>query len=253
MTGFANEYHERKTMKELDNTRHNRSAMGVGSLFRMAPTREPSIILWMADQALPTGSRAQVGDPFSVLIDRPQSASPPFFLLANLLWGAYLGGRDLSPIFQPETAKSVLGVLAVAAVMIAPTGFLISTLSIALLRLLAVVFRTPTYEAHLSGPALDRIWGRIKSSQAKDKKLTLYAAATFDHELLAGGIHTWLLRRWNSFNVATHPIVALALAHAAARIFALPQTGWWWLSTILLWVLLFCTALKCVARDDVND
>ncbi len=85
--------------------------------------------------------------------------------------------------------------LAAAAVAIIPTGFLIGTLSVMLLRLLALIARTPTYEAVLKDSTLERIWGELNSAQAKDKKLTLYAAATFDHELLAAGIHTWLLRR----------------------------------------------------------
>jgi len=171
-------------------------------------------------------------------------AIPPFFLFASLLWGAHVGGRDLSPIFKPETAKEVLGLLAAAAVAIIPMGFLISTLSVTLLRGLVVIARSPTYEAVLSDSTLDRIWGQLQSTQAKDKKLTLYAATTFDHELLAPGIHTWLLRRWNSFNVATHSIVALVLAHAVAPIFSIPQVCAWWVSTLALVGLLLVTALN---------
>src|SRR5712692_1050520 len=133
-------------------------------------------------------------------------AIPPFFLFASLLWGAYLGHRDLSPIFKPETAKEVLGLLAAAAVAMVPIGFLISTLSVALLKGLAMLARSPTYEAVLSDSTLERIWDQLQTTQRKDKKLTLYAATSFDHELLATGIHTWLMRRWNSFNVATHSL-----------------------------------------------
>jgi hypothetical protein len=103
-----------------------------------------------------------------------------------------------------------------------------------LLRLLALIARIPTYEAVLMDSTFEHIWSQLKSTQAKDKKLTLYAAATFDHELLAAGIHTWLLRRWNSFNVATHSIVALLLAHVLAPIFSIPQVWTWWASTAAL-------------------
>jgi hypothetical protein len=178
-------------------------------------------------------------------------AIPPFFLFASLLWGAYLAHRDLSPIFKPEAAKEVLGVLAAAAVAIIPVGFLISTLSVMLLRLLALVARTPTYEAVLEDSALEHIWSQLKSTQAKDKKLTLYAAATFDHELLQAGIRTWLLRRWNSFNVATHSIVALLLAHVLAPIFAIPQVCTWWVSTVALVAVLFVNAL-CAWRETMR-
>jgi hypothetical protein len=171
-------------------------------------------------------------------------AIPPFFLFASLLWGGYLGGRDLSPLFKPQTGKEVLGLLAAAAVVVVPMGFLISTLSVALLRLLVAITRNPTYEAILGDSTLERIWSQLQSTQARDKKLTLYAAATFDHELLAPGIHTWLLRRWNLFNVASHSVVALVLAHAVAPIFSIPQVCAWWISTLVLLGLLVVTALN---------
>lgn len=163
--------------------------------------------------------------------------------MASLLWGAYLGGRDLSPIFDPGTAKEVLGLLAAAAVAIVPLGFLISTLSVMILRTLAKLFGKPTYEAVLDGPTLDRIWPQLQSTADKKEELTLYVTATFDHELLAQGIHTWLLRRWNSFNVAAHSIVALVLALALAPIFSIPWACAWLLSTITLVGLLFLAAL----------
>jgi len=160
------------------------------------------------------------------------------------LWGAYLGHRDLSPIFKPETAKEVFGLLAATAVVMVPIGFLISTLSVALLKGLAMIATSPTYEAVLSDSTLERIWGQLQTTQRKDKKLTLYAATSFDHELLATGIHTWLMRRWNSFNVATHSLVALLLAHAVAPVFSIPQVCAWWTSTLVLAGLLFLTALN---------
>jgi hypothetical protein len=167
---------------------------------------------------------------------------PPFFFLASLLWGTHLGHRDLSAILPPEMARNVLGLFAAAAVVIVPMGFLISTLSVLLLRLLAVIFRQPTYEAVLSDSTLGRIWDQLQSTRQRDKQLALYAAATFDHELLAAGIHTWLLRRWNSFNLATHSIVALFLAHGVALIFSIPQVCWWWVSTLAVFVPLLITA-----------
>ena len=178
-------------------------------------------------------------------------AIPPFFLFASLLWGAYLAHRDLSPIFKPETAKEVLGVLAATAVAIIPVGLLLSTLSVLLLRLLAMIARTPTYEAVLEDSTLERIWSQLNSTQTKDKKLTLYAAATFDHELLTSGIHTWLLRRWNSFNVVTHSIVALLVAHVLAPIFSIPQVCAWWVSTTALVAVLFVNAL-CAWRETMR-
>jgi len=81
-----------------------------------------------------------------------------------------VGSRDLSQIFKPETAKEMLGLLAATAVVIVPVGFLISTLSVMLLRALALIARTQSYEAVLSDSTLERIWGQLQSTQAKDKK-----------------------------------------------------------------------------------
>jgi hypothetical protein len=97
-----------------------------------------------------------------------------------------------------------------------------------------MIFRKPTYEAVVNAATLDRIWGQLQSTLRKDAKLTLYATATFDHELLASGIHTWLLRRWNSFNVAFHSVVALGLAHLVALIVSIPQGRAWLASTLVL-------------------
>jgi hypothetical protein len=170
-------------------------------------------------------------------------AIPPFFLLASLLWGAYLGRFDLPPILKPGTAKEALGLLAAAAVAILPAGYLISTISVMLLRGLFAMCGKPTYETVLDDATLDRIWSKLRSGQPKDAKLILYAAATFNHELLAPGIHTWILRRWNSFNVAAHSIVALALAHALAPFISIPQGCWWWATTGVLIALLGWTAV----------
>lgn len=181
-------------------------------------------------------------------------AIPPFFLFASLLWGAHLGGCDLSAwllstgnvtIEKLDIAKELLGLLAATAVAIVPVGFLISSLSVFLLRFIALIARKPTYEAVLDNHTLQRIWNQLYTHpQAVNRSQTLYGVATFDHELLKAGIHTWLLRRWNSFNVAAHSIVALVLAHVVAPIFSIPQTFKWGLSTVVLVLILFINALQ---------
>jgi len=169
---------------------------------------------------------------------------PPFLLFASLLWGAHLGGCDIKSFFKPETATAVLGLLAATAVAIVPIGFVISTLSVALLKAVAAIDGRETYEAVLSDSTFDHIWGQLKCTQKKDKKLTLYVAATFDHELLENGIHKWLMRRWNSFNLAAHSIVALLLAHVFALVFPFRQVCGWWLTTVFAVLVLFFTAIN---------
>lgn len=172
-------------------------------------------------------------------------AIPPFFLFASLLWGAHLGGYDLSPLFKAGGSREMLGVLAAGIVLVLPIGYLIGTVSVALLRTVALIFKVPTYETVLCDASLDRVWGQLRSQLPKDRKKMLYAAVTFDHELLAPGTHQWIMRRWNSFNVAVHSIVALLLAHLIAAIFSIHQVFSWWLSTLFLIALLGWAA--CVA------
>lgn len=169
---------------------------------------------------------------------------PPFFLFASLLWGRYLAHGDLPPIFRPETAKEVLGLLAATAVIVIPVGYLISTISVNLLRGIALIARTPTYEAVFDEETLGRIWVQLGAKQAQNKAATLYAATTFDHELLSEGVHMWLLRRWNSFNVAASSIVALSLALLFAPVFSIGRGCGWWLSTFIVAGILLVTAYK---------
>lgn len=171
-------------------------------------------------------------------------AIPPFLLFASLLLGAHLGGRDLSPLLKPDTVKDLFGVLAAAAVSIVPVGFLIGAISVIVLRGVALIVRTPTYEAHLKAIALQRIWEHIRPVGKQDPKATLYVVATFDHELLAPGIHAWIVRRWNAFYVSANSCVALLLAHALAAPFCIAQTWRWGLSTAVIVAVLAIHAIS---------
>jgi hypothetical protein len=164
-------------------------------------------------------------------------AIPPFFFFASLLWGAYLGGRDLGFILNPEVNKEIVGILSLAAAALLPIGFMISALSINGMRFIFWCRGKPTYEAVLDQETLSRLWKRLQLPGKADEKKTLYVAATFDHECLQEGVHLWLFRRWQSMNLALHSSVALVLAHLFARVFQVPQTWFWGISTVFLVVL----------------
>ncbi len=71
---------------------------------------------------------------------------PPFFLFASLLWGAHLGHLDISRVLKFENAKEILGVLAATAVAVIPVGFLVSAISVLLLRAFARACGQLTYD-----------------------------------------------------------------------------------------------------------
>ncbi len=108
-------------------------------------------------------------------------------MLASLLWGAYLSDWDLPPIFKPENTKELLGLLAATAVAIVPLGYLISTISVAVLRSLAMIAKTPTYEAVLSDTTFDRVWRQIKiqDTLAQDKELSIVGRMPSQNGLLS--------------------------------------------------------------------
>jgi hypothetical protein len=90
----------------------------------------------------------------------------------------------------------------------------------------------------LSDETLKRVWERAGLDSSPDKKLTLYAAVSFDHELVSKGVHDWIVRRWNYFNVAFHSSMALLLSIAPAKCIskrlAFPLVPAWWASIFAL-------------------
>jgi hypothetical protein len=162
---------------------------------------------------------------------------PPFFLLGSLLWGAYLADKDLSPLFKPETLKEVLGIVAAAAVALLPIGFAISSLSIFLLRCVAGLTGYDTYEAIVGDETYREIWRRVGAVGESQTDDTLFAVATFDHEILDKGVHLWIFRRWTSVNLSFHTVIALILALCLAPAFKIPLTFAWCLTTALLCLL----------------
>lgn len=169
---------------------------------------------------------------------------PPFFLLLALLWGAYLDPSvKLAPLLLPASAQSLLGVLAAATVCVLPLGFLLSAISILLLRILFSLSRNPGYEARITAEALRRIWPQLHTNSPFDTNHTLYAVATYDHELLSNGIHSWLMRRWNLFNVSIHSAVSVVLAHGVGALLGLSQNRRWTAFTSLIVVILLANAI----------
>ncbi len=143
---------------------------------------------------------------------------PPLFFLAALAVAVYLdpskGIGTYLPIAKdaPIGLEKLVGIVAAGGILIIVAGFLIGTVSICLLRIAFRLAGHSQYEAVLPHGCLARIWPKLRTTQQRDKSLTLFATATFDHELLPKSIHEWLLRRWSSFNICVRSCVALVLA-----------------------------------------
>lgn len=163
----------------------------------------------------------------------------PFLFFGSLLFGGLVSESLALSMLQglePHTVAALGGAIAAS---ILPVGFVIGTISIALLR---AVFglRKRTYEISFSAETLSRVRRLLdvpvgsRSGWSEE----LYTGVTFDHELLSKGVHGWVVRRWSAFNVSVHSCVALALSHVIAPLFSIQQSWLWSLCSLTVGSLL---------------
>jgi ABC-type Co2+ transport system permease subunit len=141
-----------------------------------------------------------------------------------VLWGAYLGG-DLYAYLQCAQAsdsaaslKSVLSIIAVGGVATLPIGYAIGILTILLLKLLALLGLFPhrVYDVPISKQALQKIWRKLRVPEGA-KKTPLCAASLFEFVLLRPEVHSWIFRRWTSFNISAQCAMAMLSSYFVVK------------------------------------
>ena len=163
---------------------------------------------------------------------------PPFFFFLSAFLAAYFSGGGLATLISPFSTEQALALTAAIGAATLPIGYLITSISILALQILARCCGAKTYEAHLSDSAFASVWTATRSTLESDRELELYAVATYDHSILPPAIHQWIQRRWNSFNIAAHSCMALLLSLIAAL---LPGVHFscQWLGCLLLLLAVF--------------
>jgi len=162
---------------------------------------------------------------------------PPFFFFASLSLGAYLD-PCFSLVSQLSKIKDVqtLVIAAVGASTI-PIGFLISVISIVVMTVLFKLFRKQ-WDIPYSSDSVTKIWAALNVPRCG--RSDLQAVSTFDRTVVPEKVSDWILRRWTTFLVSAHSIVALLLAHAAAHLFtSIHQTCLWCITTAAICFFLF--------------
>jgi hypothetical protein len=167
---------------------------------------------------------------------------PPFFLAVSLIAGLYFSEFSLEQVLKSYSTEHLLAFGAVIGASVLPLGFLLTSLSILGLYACARAFGFKTYEAVLPTETWKRLWPLLSTSLPQDTKWHLYAAATFDHALLAPGVHEWIQRRWTTFNLSVHSFAAVAMSHFAALLPAVRETWEWVLLTATLLLVFGVTA-----------
>lgn len=168
---------------------------------------------------------------------------PPLIFILSIIWGAYLSNDNFCKYFYSNISERIIGLLAAGAVAVITLGYIISSISIIILRFGFCVFNKFHYETVHSDDTLKRIWCMIKTESAFDGSKILYAVSTFDHEILSRGVHEWLTRRWSSFNISVHSCVALILSHILAPFFNISQSWAWFILTVILLLVFICNAI----------
>jgi hypothetical protein len=170
---------------------------------------------------------------------------PPFFLIAAVLWGAYLSGDLYGYLHSAQASdsaaslKSVLSILAVGGVATLPIGYAIGILTILFLKLFALLGLFPhrAYDVPISKQALQKIWQKLRVPEGA-KKTPLCAASLFEFVLLRPQVHSWLFRRWTSFNISTQCAMAMLSSCLVAKAICIRPPCEWWL-TIMFFVCVF--------------
>ncbi len=167
---------------------------------------------------------------------------PPLFFVGFWIWALYLdparGVADYLPtgVQLPISLNNILGILAGGGVLVLVLGFLISSVSVALLRISFRLAGHHTYEAVLSDDCRERLSNAVGLQKSAPKSDVLYLAAVFDHGLLPDNIHTWLLRRWSAFNISAHSNLGLVLVLSSVLWSGLhPGLTWYtvWLGSLV--------------------
>ena len=185
--------------------------------------------------------------------------------------------------FKDKGTVEILAVFITAGVSSIALGFFVGTLSIVFLTIIVYlirillfvlthiplikrfkkltmwkyIFQGTTHEAIISTDAFARILTRFNfrdskrtNTRAKVKKFLpwkLYVVATFDHRFLleeSRGVHEWLLRRWNAFNISLHSVFALILPPTVAYFLAISSCWVEW--RIWIWSIALPLSINAI-------
>ena len=166
----------------------------------------------------------------------------PFFLYGWLALGAHSGGIDLAAELAQFESEGLVAIAAILAASLLPVGFLLATITITILHAAFLPTGKP-YEAFLSGDAYTALWNRLRTSLPKDERHMLYASATLDNEMMASGVHSWIMRTWSALSVSVNCVAAMIIAHLIAPMFGITQSRTWGLITVGVGVVLSINAI----------
>lgn len=184
---------------------------------------------------------------------------PPLFLIGSLLWGLACDPdnslQDLVGL-KVDDLGDMLGLLASGSIIVVTFGFLLGTMTVFVLRTTCRVCYSRYHEVVVSPEALGRIWDRLAvPADHRTNENELYAGAAFDHETMKNskeGIHLWLMRRWNAFNVSATSTTALVVSVIGGVCCLDVSISWKWILPVSLIIVLFVWSAFVSHRDTMR-
>jgi hypothetical protein len=185
----------------------------------------------------------------------------PILLLASIVWGAWSDETFHYLMRDPSFDWSKLaGLIAGGSLVVFAGGYIVGTITYVLLRfafILRPMHKPRFHEVAMSAEALKEVWKRInafEASESEQRRRELFAGAFFDYVVLRKeyeGVHEWLFRRWNGFNIAANSIVALYFSLLLGLAFGIHLT-WVWCLPVLVLAVLLCFVMYWAWNDTMT-
>jgi hypothetical protein len=108
----------------------------------------------------------------------------------------------------------------------------------------------------LTDEALRQVWNRLFGpGTTPDRKFELCVGAAFDHEILGKeyeGIHKWVFRRANAFNIAANSFCGLVLSFPFGHwVIGIPWRFAWW-GPVAAFAILLVFAARWAWHDTMD-
>jgi hypothetical protein len=172
----------------------------------------------------------------------------PALFVASLLIGALSDPTArtfiVGIIKDSDWSKSLIELAAGGGVVVFAGGYVFGTITVFISRLF--FWCRPRHwgrfhEVALSDDSFLQIWKRLDAPGAPNRSQELFAGAVFDFDVLRKdheGVHRWLFRRWNGFNIAANSLCALIFSLVVGPWIGVPWGRTWCLSVFVFGAIL---------------
>jgi hypothetical protein len=174
----------------------------------------------------------------------------PVLFLMSVVWGAWFDYPTKHQLIldhlKVENLPNLIGLAAGGGFVVFAFGYIIGTLTYAILRLLFCLKAwccggSRYHEAGFALSDLKNIWKKTGHPGADDPQQELWkqeisAVVVFDFGIIRAnyeGVHQWLVRRWNAVSIGATSVVGLLLSFPIGRCVFCISFSWAWCAPVM--------------------